>query len=66
MPNSKFVPFKKDHPVAKSQDKREGRMPAKVTSKSSSKADPGTGDGARRDVDAGDGLVRGNDLPKSI
>lgn len=67
MPNSKFVPFKKKHPVAPSQDKVEGRMPKTVGSKlSGSKADPATGDGNVRSVDPGDGLVRGTDMPKKV
>lgn len=64
MPNSKFVPFNHSRTPAKSQDKRGDRMPSTLKAKNPAK--PDGGNASKRDVDAGDGLVRGNDMPKKV
>jgi hypothetical protein len=64
MPNSKFVPFNHNRTPAKPQDKREGRMPKTLKAKNPAK--PDRGNTSERAVDTGDGLVRGNNIPKPL
>lgn len=61
-----LVPFGKPGKVAPSQDKRSGRMPKTLKSPTQKTNSPGDGDGGARGVDPGDGLIRGNDMPKSL
>lgn len=59
------VPFKGNRKPAPSQDKRDGRMPRKSSGKVTEESF-GRGAGNIRPVDPGDGLVRGNDIPKPL
>ena len=58
--------FFKRHPGAKSQVRQTNRMPKQVKAKTPKVSSPGDGDGGVRNVDVGDGLVRGNDMPKAL
>jgi hypothetical protein len=61
-----IVPFGKPSKVAQSQDKRASdRMPKNHKGRTTEESF-GRGDGAVRPVDPGDGLVRGNDIPKPV
>jgi len=45
---------------------RKGRMPKRMEASTPKVSSPGDGDGGIRSVETGDGLERGNNMPKAL